>query len=299
VAALRRPTGPCDRLQVQDRHHHGQPDPRPDLPRPTTHWRHRRSPAAGAPRPRRHGAAAGHTGGPRPAHHSRRAVSVRGRTPDPCPGGDRRCRRRHTLRNEILDATTRYRHRHRHDAAQAAGDAARRAAEQAGHDPDAAYAAAYRTALGTPTRGGAHIPHFAHHVLPAPSIGSDTHSILARNGIRAYGPETADDYTVIRRRGKDLTAWGLRDVYGTLRPTSIGDLAKAHSRFVDTVLTADERDALRTYTSGRHIGSGAYIQINDVFTGRTTTPSPAVANGLSVLKHNVVVSFEMSSRCHI
>ncbi|QIV79639.1 ADP-ribosyltransferase domain-containing protein [Mycolicibacterium frederiksbergense] len=188
------------------------------------------------------------------------------------------------LHNEILDATTRHRHHQQHIAAQAAGDAARRAAEPAGQDTDAAYTAAYRNALGTPTRGGAHIPHFAHHVLPAPSIGADTHTTMARNGLRAYGPETVDDYTVIRRRGEDLTSWGLRDVYGTLRPTHIAELTKAHSRFVNTALTTDERDALRTYTSGRHIGSGAYIQINDVFTGRTTTPSPAVANTCTHLR---------------
>ena len=188
------------------------------------------------------------------------------------------------LHNEILDATTRHRHHQHHNAAQAAGDAARRAAEQAGQDPDAAYTAAYRNALGTPTRGGAHIPHFAHHALPAPSIGADPHTTMARNGLRAYGTETADDYTVIRRRGGDLTSWGLRDVYGTLRPTHIAELTKAHSRFVNTALTTDERDALRTYTSGRHIGSGAYIQINDVFTGRTTTPSPAVANTCTHLR---------------
>ena len=40
------------------------------------------------------------------------------------------------LHNEILDATTRHRHHQHHTAAQAAGDAARRAAEQAGQDPE-------------------------------------------------------------------------------------------------------------------------------------------------------------------
>ncbi|MEU0498017.1 hypothetical protein [Mycobacterium sp. NPDC006124] len=188
------------------------------------------------------------------------------------------------LRTELLDATARHRHRQRLAAAETAGQAARRVASLSGDDPDQAYTTAYRHALGTPTRGGAHIPHFEHHTLPAPSLGAATHTLLAHSGIRSYGPESARDYTVITRRGGDLTAWGLHDVYGTLRTTPIGNLAKTHARFVNTVLTADERDALRTYTSGRHIGSGAYIQINDVFTGRTSSPTPAIANTCTHLR---------------
>nr|WP_099020927.1 hypothetical protein [Mycolicibacterium palauense] len=182
------------------------------------------------------------------------------------------------LRTELLDATARHHHRQRLAAAETAGQAARLAASLSGDDPEQAYTAAHRHALGTPTRGGARIPHFEHHTLPAPSLGDATHTLLQHSGIRSYGKESARDYTVITRRGGDLTAWGLHDVYGTLRTTPIGDLAKTHARFVNTELTADERDALRTYTSGRHIGSGAYIQINDVFTGRTRTPAPAIAN---------------------
>lgn len=188
------------------------------------------------------------------------------------------------LHNAVLDATLRHRHRQRLDAAQAAGDAAARAAAASGDDPEQAYTTAYRHCLGTPTLGGAHIPHFAHHTLPAASLGDTTHNLLQRNGIRCYGAETAHDYTVTTRRGGDLKAWGLHDVYGTLRTSQISELTTTHARFVNTVLTADEREALRTYTSGRHIGSGAYIQINDVFTGRTTTPAPAVANTCAHLR---------------
>lgn len=188
------------------------------------------------------------------------------------------------LRTELLDATARHHHRQRIAAAEAAGHSARHAAAASGDDPELAYTTAYRHALGTPTRGGAHIPHFQHHTLPAPSLGDDTHNLLQHNGIRSYGAETARDYTVITRRGGDLKAWGLNDVYGTLRTTPISDLDKTHARFVHSVLTADERDALRTYTSGRHIGSGAYIQINDVFTGRTSSPAPAIANTCTHLR---------------
>lgn len=188
------------------------------------------------------------------------------------------------LRTELLDATARHHHRQRLAAAEAAGQAARHAATQAGDNPEQAYTTAYHHALGTPTRGGARIPHFAHHTLPAPSLDAATHNLLQHSGIRSYGTETARDYTVITRRGGDLKAWELHDVYGTLRTTPIGDLAKTHARFVNTVLTPNERDALRTYTSGRHIGSGAYIQINDVFTGRTTSPTPAIANTCTHLR---------------
>lgn len=177
------------------------------------------------------------------------------------------------LHNAVLDATLRHRHRHRLAAAQAAGDAAARAAATSGDDPEQAYTTAYRHCLGTPTRGGAHIPHFDHHTLPAASVGDTTHNLLQRNGIRCYGAETAHDYTVTTRRSGDLKAWGLHDVYGTLRTPQISELTKTHACLVNTVLTAHEREALRTYTSGHHIGSGAYIQINDVFTGRTTTPA--------------------------
>lgn len=187
------------------------------------------------------------------------------------------------LHNAVLDATLRHRHRQHLDAAQAAADAARHAAQLAGDDPDQAHATAYRHALGTPTRGGAHIPQFD-HALPAPSLGAHTHELLQHNGFRSYGTESARDYTAITRPGADLKTWGLHDVYGTLRTSHIGQLATAHARFVNTVLTDDERAALRTYTSGRHIGSGAYIQINDVFTGRTTTPAPAVANTCAHLR---------------
>lgn len=188
------------------------------------------------------------------------------------------------LHNAVLDATLRHRHRHRLAAAQAAGDAAARAAATSGDDPEQAYTTAYRHCLGTPTRGGAHIPHFDHHTLPAASLGDTTHNLLQRNGIRCYGAENAHDYTVTTRRSGDLKAWGLHDVYGTLRTPQISELTKTHARLVNTVLTAHEREALRTYTSGRHIGSGAYIQINDVFTGRTTTPAPAVANTCAHLR---------------
>ncbi|EHB48815.1 hypothetical protein MycrhDRAFT_5656 [Mycolicibacterium rhodesiae JS60] len=188
------------------------------------------------------------------------------------------------LHDEILDATTRHRENQRHAAAHAAATTARHDALSAGQDPDTAYRTAYHQALGTPTRGGAHIPHFDHHRLPADGIDTATHELLQHSGIHAYGPTTKDDYTVIARHGNDLKAWGHHDVYGTLRTPSIKQLGAQQAAFLSRTLSNEERAALRTYTSGRHLGDGAYIAINDAYTGRTAAPTAAVANTCTHLR---------------
>jgi hypothetical protein len=69
------------------------------------------------------------------------------------------------------------------------------------------------------------------------------------------GAEWCNDYTVITRRRGDLKAWGLRDTYGSVAHTGMKKLTTTHARFVNKNLTAAEHDALRTYTTGRHLGA--------------------------------------------
>lgn len=185
---------------------------------------------------------------------------------------------------DVNAATARHRLAERQATADRHGQAARAAAQAAEDpDPEAAYRRAYDIALGTPTRGGAHIPHFAHQ-SPPPSIGASTYNALCHSGIRAYGAETRDDYTVFASRGPDLTAWGINTVYGTTNTPDIKKLTAQHARFVNKTLTDDERSALRTYTSGQHIGTGAYIAINAALTGRNTNPSPSVRTTVARLE---------------
>lgn len=184
---------------------------------------------------------------------------------------------------QINAATARHRLAQREAAAHRHGEAARAAAQAAGHsDPDSAYRDAYEKALGTATRGGAHIPHFAHQTPPA-SLGGTDYDALCRSGIRAYGAETANDYTVFASRGSDLKAWGINNIYGLTATPDIKKLTATHARFVNRTLTDDERAALRTYTSGQHVGTGAYTAINGAYTGRDSNPAPSVRTTLAHL----------------
>lgn len=188
------------------------------------------------------------------------------------------------MRAEVNAATARHRLAQREAIAHRHGEAARAAAQAAGDpDPDGAYRHAYDLALGTPTRGGAHVPHFAHQNPPA-SLSRSDYDALCHSGIRAYGAETRDDYTVFASRGPDLTAWGINTVYGTINTPDIKKLSAQHARFVNKTLSDDERTALRTYTSGQYIGTGAYIAINAALTGRDANPSPSVRTTVAHLE---------------
>lgn len=185
---------------------------------------------------------------------------------------------------QINAATARHRLAEREAIAHRHGEVARAAAVAAGDpDPNSAYRDAYDTALGTPTRGGAHIPHFVHQSPPA-SISRGDYDRLCHSGIRVYGAETRDDYPVFASRGPDLTAWGINNVYGTIATPDIKKLTATHARFVNKILTDDERTALRTYTSGQYIGTGAYIAINAALTGRDASPSPSVRTTIAHLE---------------
>ncbi|MFD6356685.1 ADP-ribosyltransferase [Nocardia tengchongensis] len=175
------------------------------------------------------------------------------------------------VRGEIYQAAKRHRQALRLQAAAEAGSQAHAAALAAGAPPAVAasdYHAAYNTALGTPTRGGATIPHFDHPAIPS-SLGPEAHSALSRSGIRASGIESARDYSVIAARGGDLAAWGFTgpDNPTTVKTSDMAELTTTHEHFVNNVLDDHERTALRTYTGGD------YMDINAAITGRDPSPS--------------------------
>ncbi|QIV79594.1 hypothetical protein EXE63_00670 (plasmid) [Mycolicibacterium frederiksbergense] len=168
------------------------------------------------------------------------------------------------VRADIYDATKRHKKLMREKAAVAAGEAARTEALAAGkgaQEAEAAYAAAHRRALGTPTRGGGVIPHFDHKIPPE-SIGEDKHKSLWRSGIRAWGKETADDYAVIAQRAGNLKAWGFSGSGPGVQTSSIGELTTVNAEFVKKKLDGKERSALTTYTGG------SYTSINAAICGR-------------------------------
>ncbi|WP_225730995.1 MULTISPECIES: ADP-ribosyltransferase domain-containing protein [unclassified Nocardia] len=174
------------------------------------------------------------------------------------------------VRADIYDGTKRHKKAMREKAAHEAGEKARAAALASGAtkaQADAAYAAARRKSLGTPTRGGGVIPHFDHKI-PPDSIGAEKHASLTRSGIRAWGAETADDYAIIAKRGGDLKAWGFTDNTGEVKTSNIAALTKDNAEFVGKVLSGKERSAFTTYTGG------SYMAINAAITGRDTNPSP-------------------------
>lgn len=168
------------------------------------------------------------------------------------------------VRADIYDATKRHKKLVREKAAVAAGEAARAEALAAGKGAAAAaeaYAAAHRRALGTPTRGGGVIPHFDHKI-PPDSLGEEKHKSLWRSGIRAWGKETADDYSVIAQRAGNLKAWGFSTSGPGVKTSSISELTSANSAFVQKSLDGKERSALTTYTGG------SYTAINAAICGR-------------------------------
>ncbi|QSE88053.1 hypothetical protein JWS13_05190 (plasmid) [Rhodococcus pseudokoreensis] len=183
-------------------------------------------------------------------------------------------------RADIHDGIKRHKSRLREQAADAAGQQARATALAAGAstaEADAAYLKAHRRALGTPTVGGGVIPHFDHDIPPH-SLGADTHASLWRSGIRAYGKETAGDYSVIGQKAGDLKAWGFQvGPGGQVQTSSIGSLTTSNAQFVQKMLSYQERTALTTYTGG------GYHAINAAITGRDPSPSGHVKTVVSQL----------------
>lgn len=176
------------------------------------------------------------------------------------------------LRADINEATRRHRQRVRVAAATAAGEQARNAALAAGADSAAAKAAydnAYRKSMGTPTLHGGIIPHFDHKI-PPDSLGENKYKSVYRSGIRAFGSETANDYSIIHSRAGDLRKWGFHNHQDKLAISNIHQLIEQNTPFLQKVLPASERKAFTTYTGG------SYHQINAAFTQRDgQTPSPS------------------------
>nr|WP_226955820.1 ADP-ribosyltransferase [Rhodococcus opacus] len=183
-------------------------------------------------------------------------------------------------RADIHDGIKRHKIALREQAADAAGQQARTKALAGGAskaEADAAYSKAHRRALGTPTVGGGVIPHFDHDIPPH-SLGADKHANLWRSGIRAYGKETAGDYSVIAQKAGDLKAWGFQvGPGGQVQTSSIGSLTTSNAQFVHKMLTYTERTALTTYTGG------SYHAINAAITGRDPSPSGHVKTVVSQL----------------
>jgi len=183
-------------------------------------------------------------------------------------------------RADIHDGIKRHKIALREQAADAAGQQAREKALTGGAskaEADAAYSKAHRRALGTPTVGGGVIPHFDHDIPPH-SLGADKHASLWRSGIRAYGKETAGDYSVIAQKAGDLKAWGFQvGPGGQVQTSSIGSLTTSNAQFVQKMLSYQERSALTTYTGG------SYHAINAAITGRDPSPSGHVKTVVSQL----------------
>lgn len=176
------------------------------------------------------------------------------------------------IRPDVHDGARRYRQLVRERTADTAGVAARDAAFATGasiKEADAAYKAAYRKAMGTPTVGGGTIPHFDHEIPPK-SIGADVHKKLSHSGIRTFGKETVNDYSIISERKGDLNAWGFHSHGGQLSISEIAKLTTANSAFVKKELNANERNALSTYTGG------SYQAINAAISGRDPKPASHV-----------------------
>lgn len=184
------------------------------------------------------------------------------------------------VRADIYDGVKRHKKALREKAAVEAGRAAHGKVIAAGgskQQADAAYDAAHRRALGTPTRGGGVIPHFEHKIPPE-SLGAEKHAALTRSGIRAFGAETAGDYEVIAQRAGNLQKWGFANSSGTLQVSSIQSLTASNTEFVKKHLDSKERSALTTYTGG------SYRAINAAITGRDSAPSPSVKTTVSQLE---------------
>lgn len=176
---------------------------------------------------------------------------------------------------DVAAGTSRHTKRLRELKADEAGKAARKEALANGatkKEAEAAYEKARKMALGTPTIGGGTIPHFDHKIPPE-SLGEAGYASLTRSGIRAWGVETADDYSVIKARSGNLSAWGFGNG-AHVQTSDINELNARAKPFLKS-LTAKERDALTTYTGG------SYQDINAAITGRNPNPTSGVKTTVS------------------
>ena len=178
---------------------------------------------------------------------------------------------------EARDGRLRHLKREREKAADAAGAKAREEALSAGAsvaDADKAYETARRKALGTVTLRGGVIPHFNHRIPPE-SLGQDGYNALARSGIRAWGVETANDYSVIGKRLGSPQSWGFHGGPHNLQTSNIDELTNRARPFLNNELTAAERKSLTAYTGG------IYQSINAAVTGRDKNPASSIATHVS------------------
>lgn len=178
---------------------------------------------------------------------------------------------------ETREGRLRHAKRERERAADTAGAKAREEALAGGastEDADKAYETARRKALGTATMRGGVIPHFNHRIPPE-SLGQDGYNALARSGIRAWGAETANDYSVIASRAGNLDAWGFHGGPHNLQTSDIDELTNRAKPFLKNGLTAAERNSLTAYTGG------IYQSINAAVTGRDKNPAASIATHVS------------------
>lgn len=178
---------------------------------------------------------------------------------------------------EARDGRLRHTKREREKAADAAGAKAREEALAAGAstaDADKAYETARRKALGTVTLRGGVIPHFNHRIPPE-SLGESGYAALARSGIRAWGAETANDYSVIGKRVGSPQSWGFHGGPHNLQTSNIDELTNRARPFLNNELTAAERKSLTAYTGG------IYRDINAAVTGRDKNPASSIATHVS------------------
>lgn len=178
---------------------------------------------------------------------------------------------------ETREGRLRHAKRERERAADTAGAKAREEALAGGastEDADKAYETARRKALGTATMRGGVIPHFNHRIPPE-SLGQDGYNALARSGIRAWGAETANDYSVIASRAGNLDAWGFHGGPHNLQTSDIDELTNRAKPFLKNELTAAERNSLTAYTGG------IYQNINAAVTGRDKNPAASIATHVS------------------
>lgn len=178
---------------------------------------------------------------------------------------------------EARDGRLRHTKRERERSAEAAGTQARDEALAGGASSavaEKAYEAARRKALGTVTMRGGVIPHFTHRIPPE-SLGESGYASLARSGIRAWGAETANDYSVIAGRVGNPQAWGFHGGPQNLQTSNINELTSRAKPFLSKELTAGERKSLTAYTGG------IYRDINAAVTGREKNPASSISTHVS------------------
>lgn len=178
---------------------------------------------------------------------------------------------------DAREGRLRHAKREREKVADTAGAKARDEALAGGAsaaDADKAYETARRKALGTATLRGGVIPHFNHRIPPE-SLGEDGYNALARSGIRAWGAETANDYSVIASRVGSPQSWGFHGGPHNLQTSDIDELTSRARPFLKNELTAAERNSLTAYTGG------IYQNINAAVTGRDKNPASSIATHVS------------------